>query len=604
MITRTIFTLFLALALVSGVSAATLTVDGAGSCDDLVGTPYCTIQAAIDDAVAGDVVEIHEHTYTEDVLVTQSVTLTSVGAVASTIIEGEIDIDADAVTVNGLTVTNPTGAFGIHTAESGTTGTTLTNNVVHHIGTAGVAGDVQAIYIVEADDVLVDGNTVHDVESTGASAKAIFVGDSTSENLGVVLSNNDLSAVTAAGGGYGILVNSDLTTGLEILDNTVSDYEGAWAHGISLDGDTPDAIVEGNAVSDGTGIGTGFGVAVNLESNPSVETVALHQNNFLTDVGVLNQIDNSTAVATENWWGDVSGPTDADNSGGTGALILDDDTLDTWGEVLFSPWLCEEARSDETTTDGFCDLDADGVGIAEDLCPATVTDDSAGIPEKRLGVNRWVWNGGEEFETELPKGKEKNDIGSNKEFTITDTMGCSCGDILGVLENKTGLDFEGHRKFGCSQSVLEEWIDGWYPLDSIEVSPFNEEAAFPEPTLTNANLFASEDYRFTANGVWERVGGNMFDAQYSAKTPDFTWGENGDPLNGDLVPFVEDGAAVVAGDHVDWGPLDETDHTYNYFASPDASGPAGFLIWMNDVTKYPDNIGPPLTVDVAVKLHD
>lgn len=250
-----------------------------------------------------------------------------------------------------------------------------------------------------------------------------------------------------------------------------------------------------------------------------------------------------------------------------------------------------------TTFDFEADEDSDGVGDGADLCPATEADAAADGGAK-LKPNRWIWNG-----TDWIVGQNNGKGGGpDKDFTIEETLGCGCDQILAILEEKTGEDFNGHHKFGCSQSVLEEWIDGWYPLDTILVSPHNDAAAYPDPEYTNVGLFGAEDYRFTASGVWSRVNEFLFDAQYSDKGAG--WGENGDPLNGDLVPFVDDGAAVVAGDHVDWGPLDEVTHTYEYFASPGADGPVGFLIWMNDATKYPENVGPPLEVDIAVKLHD
>jgi len=49
------------------VSAATLRVNNGVACDDGTGDPYCTIQAAVDDAGDGDVIQVYPGTYTEGV---------------------------------------------------------------------------------------------------------------------------------------------------------------------------------------------------------------------------------------------------------------------------------------------------------------------------------------------------------------------------------------------------------------------------------------------------------------------------------------------------------------------------------------------------------
>ena len=67
----------------SPVHAATLSVDkDDAGCDDETGTPYCTIQAALDDAADGDTLEVQAATtdYVENVDIgTVDVTLQGVG---------------------------------------------------------------------------------------------------------------------------------------------------------------------------------------------------------------------------------------------------------------------------------------------------------------------------------------------------------------------------------------------------------------------------------------------------------------------------------------------------------------------------------------------
>jgi hypothetical protein len=70
------------------------------------------------------------------------------------------------------------------------------------------------------------------------------------------------------------------------------------------------------------------------------------------------------------------------------------------------------------------------------------------VPLEELGTNRWIWDGSD-WVTNSPKGK-----GPEVDFTMEQTHGCSCFQILATYDDP----MEGHYKFGCSQSVLEEFI--------------------------------------------------------------------------------------------------------------------------------------------------
>ena len=85
---------------------------------------------------------------------------------------------------------------------------------------------------------------------------------------------------------------------------------------------------------------------------------------------------------------------------------------------------------------------------ADDYCPSTVIPES--IPTKSLGVNRFalVDNIDNVFDTTSPKGN-----GPQRSYTIADTTGCSCTQIIDEL----GLG-AGHIKFGCSISAMDDWV--------------------------------------------------------------------------------------------------------------------------------------------------
>jgi hypothetical protein len=93
------------------------------------------------------------------------------------------------------------------------------------------------------------------------------------------------------------------------------------------------------------------------------------------------------------------------------------------------------------------DDDGDGVVNTADVCPNTVIPES--VPTERLGVNRFALvDGDDTFDTTAPYG-----VGPQRRFTIRDTAGCSCEQIIAEL----GLG-EGHTRFGCSLGAMQEWI--------------------------------------------------------------------------------------------------------------------------------------------------
>src|SRR3989344_8453174 len=78
---KIIFTIALMIFLVGFISAAVKNVDNAVACSDVTGTPYCTIQAAVNAAaVSGDVINVSAGTYDEQVVIDgKNLTLQGVG---------------------------------------------------------------------------------------------------------------------------------------------------------------------------------------------------------------------------------------------------------------------------------------------------------------------------------------------------------------------------------------------------------------------------------------------------------------------------------------------------------------------------------------------
>jgi len=127
-------------------------------------------------------------------------------------------------------------------------------------------------------------------------------------------------------------------------------------------------------------------------------------------------------------------------SGGSNKVMTCNNTVTApWGGICV--W--------DSTYVGPFGLDSDGDGVMDcdepTLCWDTVADP---VPLEELGTNRWIWDGSD-WVTNSPKGK-----GPEVDFTMEQTHGCSCFQILATYDDP----MEGHYKFGCSQSVLEEFI--------------------------------------------------------------------------------------------------------------------------------------------------
>ncbi|TNE92827.1 MAG: carboxypeptidase regulatory-like domain-containing protein [Deltaproteobacteria bacterium] len=105
---------------------------------------------------------------------------------------------------------------------------------------------------------------------------------------------------------------------------------------------------------------------------------------------------------------------------------------------------------DVCANDAFDDADGDGICGDVDVCPDTAESDlDAGVPFQGLGINRWADIDGDGiFDTVDPEG-----VGPKRAYTMEDTNGCSCAQIIVLLERGRG-----HELHGCSISTMDEWV--------------------------------------------------------------------------------------------------------------------------------------------------
>ena len=124
--------------------------------------------------------------------------------------------------------------------------------------------------------------------------------------------------------------------------------------------------------------------------------------------------------------------------------------------------------------EGAPDEDGDGVEDDIDECPSTSIPEST--PTAGLRPNHFaLLDGDAVFDTAAP-GKGK---GTNRSFTLGDTRGCSCEQIVEVLSLGGG-----HRKHGCTVDVMEAWSYGSAGKAGLAVEVPSEiglEGNYPNP---------------------------------------------------------------------------------------------------------------------------
>ncbi len=348
---------------------------------------YLDIQPAVNAATAGDLIEVFAGTYPENVLIDKSLTLCSNPAdnAANTFVPGNagsavFTIDADNVTISGLTISNPTGKMGVYSQNH--SGITIVNNTFTDIGSADgtTSGSVFAIGIVSTNaavnNITIINNIINNIYGGDfKSANGIAIGWSTgvSDITNLRIQFNAISHITSstkeypAGGrgAYGIILNhargtagnTGRTVSPLILNNAITDLEGLWSHAIGLEGNTPDARVKGNVITNLISHKTpSDAVGVMVEDNLSAATITVDSNKFInTAIGIANVTGIGPVVAIHNWWG-YEGT--APNYAGGGPLHVpfnpSDQSLNPTGQgaaatdfVSFIPWWEDEAMTIE-----------------------------------------------------------------------------------------------------------------------------------------------------------------------------------------------------------------------------------------------------------------
>ena len=343
-----------------------------GTTYNLEGTSadYSTIQSAINAASADDTITVAAGTYLEDISIsTANLTLESTAGAATTTIlcAGSVNdiviVTAADVTIDGFTIQGLSATSGARNGiDVRASGCTIQNNIFVDIyyDNILVSGDMTSGTITN--------NTLTGM-GTAAGRGAIWVESYAYDISGITISNNIVSAYR--GGMETIFVGQTQTgtvSDITVTGNVVTDCD----YGLALDNDGSATTMDTINVTDNTFSQCGVGIAIwpEVTNEPTNVTItgnditgntaygirilswdatnAINYNNITGNtVGLLNG-DSVSVDATNNWWGNASGPVPATlpavgyNSYG--------DPVDDAANVDYEPWLLAVVVSGTTPT--------------------------------------------------------------------------------------------------------------------------------------------------------------------------------------------------------------------------------------------------------------
>jgi hypothetical protein len=371
-------------AIVAALAPMTTTSSQAATCT--VPTDHANIQTAVNDTNCSTI-NVLPGTYTENVTVGRTVTINGAqagngfsgrtsGGPAESTVQGANPIGANSVfivnaatvVIDGFTVKNALttgGAAGIDVKVNGNDAF-IANNIFDGITTSDTSGNgtAQAVYLEGGPDgVSIVNNEMKNVTSN-RSAKGVLIGDNgkTDPSRNVLVQGNSIHDISSSiKGAYGVSV-ANVTPGtsdLHIYNNVVNNLTGGgWVHALGVEGDAPNFVATGNDISNLNGPSPDK-IAVWFENEDvSFSTSTINGNNFnvnapIYGIAVDAALSGSPLDGTCNWWNSSTGPTSANNPGGTGAQVS--------SNVTFSPWLLSPAP------DGSC-----GGGLSAKDCHKAV----------------------------------------------------------------------------------------------------------------------------------------------------------------------------------------------------------------------------------------
>ncbi len=262
-----------------------------------------SIQSAVDAASNGDTINVAAGIYDEQIIINKELTLNGAGGSETKIIPASTTLAA---------IPSSEGIAGIIIVE----GTT-----------------------VNLSNLSVGGTNISELPEDAGAVAGIILNNATGTIRGVAVSDfpepEEIDSI-------GIILSATTTNAFVTIDTCmILDY---GTIGIALFGDKLTADIRNCNI--------GMGV-VGVLADESIDAAKIKVNfNHIsgnTDFGVGNENTSITLDATNNWWGDKSGPAHASNPDGIGNAVSD--------KVYYEPWLGAEVENivTETKTDSTID---------------------------------------------------------------------------------------------------------------------------------------------------------------------------------------------------------------------------------------------------------
>ncbi len=512
----------------TATSEATVISGMAGGPVHRGGTDYCTIQAAIDDpaTMSGATITVDPGTYNENINITKSITLSGANEDVSctgirgaeSIISGSggvaVTVSADGVTINGFTITNPLGSYGIY--GKGRNNTDVQYNIITDIGnnTSGsnpsYGVSIEMGSAANIGNVNISNNCINtirggeDTSLTGIAAKnnngsaaAIGAGFSTADFdiSGLTINSNTINDITACTkdfgeggkGAYGVLINvgasgahAGKAVSPMVTSNDITILEGLWAHGIGLEGETPGAMVLNNDVNNLVDHKMNTdAIGVMIEDNDGAATLEIHDNSFITMSLAINNTMVPTVNAECNWYG-------VTNAAAVAASVS--------GPLNFTPWRISNADGPPPT--GFhptggcvCTIMATATPT-NTTCPLNTNGQVLAIVMMNAGPVTYLWSDGQISNpaTGLAAGMYT--------VTVTDQNGCTTTASATVINSNTGPVHNVNT--GLNYCTIQAAVNDPLTLSGHVINV--DAGTYPENVTVNKSL--------TINGANAGIAGN------------------------------------------------------------------------------------------------
>ena len=224
--------------------------------DDSGGADYTSIQAAVDNASAGDTILVRDGTYTENIDINKRLTLKSENGSENTIVRAEnpndhvFYVNANNVNITGF---NVAGATGTDIA-----GVYLYYSDYSKVNDINVSNNGYGIYLYSSGNSMLSNNT--------ASANGIGILMYSSSN-NILINNTALANIN-----YGIYLYYSSNNNNMLINNTASNN----GYGIRLDTTSNNNTFIGNIVSDNSNYGILLSSSATLTNNYFNNIINLH----------------------------------------------------------------------------------------------------------------------------------------------------------------------------------------------------------------------------------------------------------------------------------------------------------------------------------------